>query len=92
MDYATKLAHWNETLKSVEDNIKIGQQMKAKGMAILNSLEIDRATQKLAQDFDPKVLAELVKQSTLAIKEGVKLEADSRDKRGKLMNSKPYEF
>lgn len=92
MDYATKLAHWNETLKSVEDNIKIGQQMKAKGMAILNSLEIDRATQKLAQDFDPKVLAELVRQSTLAIKEGARLEADSREKREKLMNSKPYEF
>lgn len=90
MDYATKLAHWNEAVKSAEQNISLGQALKGKGMAILNSLEVEKG--KLAKDVDHKEMAELVKQSTLAITQGAKLEADSRRERGKLLNSKPLEL
>ena len=90
MDYATKLAHWQDALKSAELNITIGAALKGKGMAILNSLETEKG--KLARDFDHKEMAELVKQSPLAITQGAKLEADSRKERGKLLNSKPLEI
>lgn len=64
--------------------------MKATGVAILKSIETEKG--KLTKDFDHKEMAELVKQSTLAIREGAKLEADSRRERGKLLNSKPIEL
>lgn len=92
MDYGTQLSQWNEAIKATNDNINLGSQLKDAGMAILNSLEIDRATQRLTKDFDTKELAELVKNATLAIREGAKLESESRKERARLVNSKPLEL
>jgi len=91
MDYITRLAHWSEAVKSAEQNINLGQSLKAMALAILKVIEIDKATNKL-KEIDPKDLAALIHNATEAMMKGVKLEQDSRKERGRLMNNKPLEL
>ena len=91
MNYETRLAHRQAALTAAEQNINMGQNLKAKSLAILNSIEIDKSTNKL-KEIDPKDLAALIHNATEAMMKGVKLEQDSRKERGRLMNSKPLEL
>jgi len=88
MDYEARLLNWQEAFKCAEDNITIGVALKVKGMAVLNTIETDRVAGKL-KEIEVKDLAALISSATQAIKEGVKLEADSREKRTNLLFDKP---
>ena len=89
MDYATKLAHWQAALTAAEQNINMGQALKAKSLAILNSVEVEKGKLK---EIDPKDLAALIHNATEAMLKGVKLEQDSRKERTRLINNKPLEL
>jgi len=89
MDYATKLAHWQSALTAVEQNINMGQNLKAKSLAILNSIEVEKGKLK---EIDPKDLAALIHNAAEAMLKGVKLEQDSRKERLILLQNKPLDL
>lgn len=85
MDHPERLAEWQKRIDMLNKHIALGQRLSDKAQEILDSLNT-------YEDLDAKDLATLIKAASDAVVKGAKLEADSRDKRGKLMNSKPYEF
>lgn len=84
MDYADKLAQYEAFMITLNENIKLGQELKSMASNIINSLDISQE--------DTGELATLIKAATDAAIKGAKLEADSRKERTKLINSKPLEI
>lgn len=82
--YAEQLAQHEAFIVTLNENIKLGQELKTVASNIINSLDVSQA--------DAGELATLIKAATDAAIKGAKLEADSRRERGKLLNSKPLEF
>lgn len=85
MTYLEELAHYQKRLAALEDNIKLGQELKASARAIMKEIEA-------ATDVEARDLAALMKNLADVATKGAKLESDSIREKGKLMNGKPLEF
>ena len=75
---------YNQRVIALNENIKLGQQLKSTASNILNSLDIHKV--------DIKDLATLMKAATDAATKGAKLEVDSRRELAILVLNKPLEF
>ncbi len=88
--YEERLAAWAEAVKAAENHGRLGQQLQAKGMAILAAIPMSEDRRQI--DFekaDATGLAKLISNATSAIDRGVRIEREAKKTAVELQRTKP---
>ncbi len=81
-EYDIRKKVWDKAFNSFENHIKLGQTLQAQG------IEIIKSAQTLKND-DLLGLSNLIKQATIAIEKGTKIEGNSYNSLIKLQDNEP---